>query len=331
MRIICYSHSAKKDKYSGCWWIRLKTPLEQMARKHVIALTDGDTEYPLDAFQIVVLNNVVAEVEAIRGDKVNKKTTVPEMVEDIKRRGIKIIYDLDDLQNIHPLMGAVGKFVDDNLPAYFYLLKEADLITCTTEKLKKSLQEFTDKPIVVLPNCINPLEYPKRKHHNKIKIGYVGSYSHIPDFDITKEAISNLKRKHDIYFEILGFKYHPFKSRNAVPMEEYHKTVAEMGNDIGICPLLDNKFNHNKSPLKALEYAAMGTVFLASNRLPYKGELKREWLCDDNEWEEKLERLIIDEDYREKVRKEQYEWVMLERNIKLNWKWWEDQYRKVLK
>ena len=331
MRIICYSHSTKIDKYSGCWWIRLKTPLEQLARKHAVALTDGETAYPLDAFQIVVLNNVVTAPEVISGGKMVGTTSVPEMVKDIKSRGIKIVYDLDDSQEIHPLHGAVGALVDDNLPNYFYLLKEADLITVTTETLKKHLRQFTKKPIEVLPNCINPLEFPKRKKNNKVKIGYAGSYSHIPDFEIVKDAISSLKEKHDIYFELFGFDYPPFKRRKVVPMERYYAELADMGNDIAIAPLLDNPFNRNKSPLKFLENVAIGSMTLCSNRLPYKGEIPNKWLVDDGDWGKTLERYILDDKLREETLKEQREWVFTERNIKLNWPRWEKCYRSVLK
>ena len=308
----------------------MKTPLEQMMRKHAVALTDGKTEFPLGAFQIVVFNNVVTDAEELKDGKVIRKTTVPAMIKDFKSRGTKIVYDLDDSQEIHPLHGAVGKLVDDNLPNYFYLLKESDLITVTTENLKKHVSQFTDKPIAVLPNCINPLEFPKRNQNDKVKIGYAGSYSHIPDFEIVKDAISSLKGKHDIYFELFGFDYPPFKRRKVVPMKRYYAELADMGNDIAIAPLLDNPFNQNKSPLKFLENVAVGSITLCSNRLPYKGEIPDKWLVDDGDWEKTLEKYILDKDLREQTLKEQREWVFLNRNVKLNWPRWEKAYKTCL-
>jgi len=325
LRILCFSYG-----YNGGWWIRIKTPLEQLKKKHIVALTDGRSQYPLDAFQIVVFNNIIARIEHIKNDIV-EKVSVKTMVKDFKKRGAKIVYDLDDSQEIHPLHGAVGKLVDDNLHSYFYLLKESDLITVTTEQLKKHLRQFTNKPIEVLPNCINPESFPKRKQSDKVKIGYTGSYSHIPDFNIVKDAISSLKRKHDIYFEIFGFEYLPFKSRKAVPMEEYYATLADMGNDIAIAPLLNNPFNRNKSPLKFLENVMVGSMMLCSNRLPYKGEVPDEWLVDDDKWEETLERYILDKDLREKTLKEQQEWVLNNRDIRKEYIRWEQAYRKLLK
>ena len=331
MRILCFSYGYGRDRFSGCWWIRLKTPLEQMRRKHAVAITDGDTEFPLDAYQIIVLNNIVTDVEEMRGRDITGKMTVPEMCQEFRRKGIKIIYDLDDSQEIHPLHGAAGKVVDDNLPNYFYLLKEADLITVTTEQLKKHISHFTDKPIKVLPNCINPVMFPKRKQNDKVKIGYAGSVSHIPDFEIVKDAISSLKIKHNIYFELFGFDYPPFKGRKTVPMDKYYQELADMGNDIAIAPLLDNPFNRNKSPLKFLENVAVGSMTLCSNVLPYKGEIPSKWLVDDDKWEETLEKYILDKDLREQTLIEQREWVFTKRNIKLNWTEWEKAYRSVLK
>jgi glycosyltransferase involved in cell wall biosynthesis len=330
VRILCFSRGYQKEKFSGCWWIRLKVPFEQLGKKHYVCLTDGVTEYPLDAFQIVVLNNVIAGVQKMRGDKVTGDTTVEDMVGHFRRIGLKIVYDLDDSQEIHPLLGAVGKLVDDNLPSYFYLLKEADLITCTTEHLKNHLRQFTDKPIAVLPNCINPLDFPKRKQNDKVKIGYAGSYSHIPDFEIVKDAISSLKRKHDIYFELFGFDYPPFKRRKVVPMERYYEELADMGNDIAIAPLLDNEFNHNKSPLKFLENVAVGSMTLCSNRLPYKGDVPDKWLVNDDKWEETLEKYVLDSKLRERTYREQRKWLLENRDIRKEWVRWEKEYRKLL-
>lgn len=327
MKILCFSYG-----FSGCWWIRLKVPLEELKKKHAVFLTDGNTKYPMNAWDIVVFNNILTGIEKMDGDRSISSSNVQQMVEELKGYGTKIVYDTDDSQDIHLLHGFIGKIVDDNLDSsYFYLLKNADLITTTTQQLKDHLSKFTDKPIKVLPNCINPDLFPKRKQNDKVKIGYAGSFSHIPDFGIVEPAIKNLKRKHDIYFEILGFQYPPYKHKRPVPMEKYYQALADLGADIGICPLLDNPFNRNKSPLKFLEYAMTGTMTLASNRIPYKGELKDEWLVDDDKWEETLEKYILDKDLRERTLKEQQEWVLANRNIKTKVGLWEEAYKSILK
>lgn len=324
MRILSYGHNS-----SGCWWIRIKTPLGELKKKHAIVLTDGMHKIPTDGWQIVVFNNLLGDIEEVT-DGVRKEVTLADVAEDFKKKGAKIIYDIDDAMEVHPHKDDFGGIVDKHLDSYWYLLKNADLVTVTTEKLKQHVRQFTDKPIVVLPNCIDPSLFPQRKQEKKVKIGFAGSTSHIPDIQMVMPAIESLKKKHDLYFETLGFQVGTCKWKKPVPITEYYKAVADLGADIAICPLLKSTFNQNKSPLKFLEYSMVGSMVLASNRYPYKGEMKREWLCDDDEWEEKLEKYILDKDLREKTAQEQKAWVLENRDIRKEYVRWEKAYRKAL-
>lgn len=323
MKILSFGYSS-----SGCWWVRIKTPLQALSKQHVVVLSDGKTPNALNCWDIVIFNNVMGDIfRVVNGQE--EEVHISQMVEEIRSHGTKIVYDTDDAQEIHPLMGATGKLVDDNIDNYYWLLQNADLVTCTTEALKKHLSQYTKQRIEVLPNCIDPSLFPKRKQSEKVKIGYAGSFSHLADIGLAMPAIENLEKKHDIYFETFGFQYKHRKWMKPRKITEYYQGLADLGADIGIAPLQENEFNRNKSPLKFLEYAMVGTVCLASNRLPYKGEMKREWLCNDDEWEGKLEKLIVDKEYREKVKKEQYEWVLKNRDIQKEYKRWEKVYRSL--
>jgi len=85
--------------------------------------------------------------------------------------------------------------------------------------------------------------------------------------------------------------------------------------DIGLAPLEDNEFNRGKSCIKFYEYAAVGTVTLASNVEPYKSEVNYRAKNTVKDWYKKLERLIVDEKFREKIRKQQMEWVKKHRSL----------------
>jgi hypothetical protein len=50
-------------------------------------------------------------------------------------------------------------------------------------------------------------------------------------------------------------------------------TSAQPGWHIGLAPLLDTPFNRSKSPLKAMDYAAMGLAVLASDTPVYRGSI----------------------------------------------------------
>jgi len=86
--------------------------------------------------------------------------------------------------------------------------------------------------------------------------------------------------------------------------------------DIGLCPLKDNAFNQAKSCVKFYEYAAVGTTCLASDVLPYKNEVNYRAKNTFKDWYKKLERLIVNEKFREKIAEKQWAFVEEHRNIR---------------
>lgn len=320
---------------TGCHWIRIRTPFEELKKNHFTAIADGKTPYSLKGWDIVIMSNLMGDVMKVENGK-EKMVEIEEMIESFKKNGARIVYDTDDLQDkIHKGVQKHERY-DEVKGSFNVLLENADLITVTTSKLKKELSKRTDKPILVLPNCINPGEFSKRKGGNdKVKIAYAGSPSHILDAPIAMPALYNLREKGKIQFETFGFEasYKDWKAKQkkSVPIAEYYQGLAEMNADIGICPLRDTLFNSCKSPLKFLEYVSVGTMCLASNRLPYKGEMKPEWLVEDDKWEETLEKFINNPKLRAKTLKEQQEWVKDNRDIRKEYKRWERAYKKLLK
>ena len=97
---------------------------------------------------------------------------------------------------------------------------------------------------------------------------------------------------------------------------ELHPTILGKVNfDIGIAPLEDTPFNNGKSCVKFYEYAAVGTPCLASDVLPYSDEVTYRAKNTKKDWYNKLKKLIVDEEFRNKLAKEQYQWVREHRSI----------------
>ena len=73
---------------------------------------------------------------------------------------------------------------------------------------------------------------------------------------------------------------------------------------IGLAPLLDTPFNRSKSPIKAMDYAAMGLAVLASNTPVYRGSIADgpagQLVANDHRaWHAAVDWLIRDQHHRE--------------------------------
>jgi len=222
-------------------------------------------------------------------------------------------------------------------------------ITPSPVLAKKFKKYFPKKPIFICPNGIDPTRYQERPHQNEdtLKIGYMGAASHWKDLQLIGEVIAELSKYHEFLFTIYGLTGEPLEAamytyqkelqfnfqpeKNAymksaldfytqlqstrfwhVPFmpPELHPTVlAKCDLDIGIAPLEASVFNSGKSNIKFYEYASVGTVTLASDVPPYTEEVNYRAKNTFKDWYNKLERLILDKEFRLKTLAEQQKWV----------------------
>lgn len=203
-------------------------------------------------------------------------------------------------------------------------------------------------------------ERPRQARGDDLFIGYMAASSHFDDMMVAIEAIEKLSEKYNFFFYLYGMTAEPFESaaynvrkilqNNLQPEKtlqlqsmlnvydrlqrtrmihtpfmppEIHPSILSSRDfDIGIAPLEDNEFNRGKSNIKFYEYAATGTVTLASDVLPYSDEVSYRAKNTAKDWYNKLEKLIVDKEFRDKLQKEQSAWVKANRSIEaiaLSW------------
>jgi hypothetical protein len=286
--------------------------------------------------------------------------TLEKYIEFLKSIGKTVIYETDDnyegIDESHALM----KIKDFAILSSRELIKLSDGITVSTPELKAEIHNFyPDKDIYVVPNSLELDKYKKRKGGNKkLRIGFQGSNIHVQDLLMVIDAIAELQKEYGFEFVIFGIDDTPLKDLNkfcinyknkkwkwmedfpklykkleqmeythvkTVPYEDYRDKLSELNLDIGIAPLTDNRFNRSKSCLKFYEYAAVGTVTLASKVIPYTLEMDDEDLVKNryDKWFNKLRRLIVDESYRQARLYAQEAWVNDNRDIDKVVKQWE--------
>lgn len=250
------------------------------------------------------------------------------------------------------------------------LLKEADLVIVSTNYLKKRYSKYNKNVIVCPNAIERERYYFfRKKEHQKLRIGWTGSVTHYDDLLLIINVIKDLQERYDFDFIIQGITSKPFesdlyiyqfyrkfgfnpnlnifydkaiefwkkftqlKNKEHIPFyvpEIYPLILRKMDLDIGLCPLIDTSFNRAKSCIKFYEYASVGTVTLASDVLPYKEEVNYRAKNNYKDWKKKLERLIVDEKFREKILKEQQEFVFKNRDIKVVANQWEKAFKSLI-
>lgn len=213
----------------------------------------------------------------------------------------------------------------------------ADMVTVTTPALAARYGRHGRVrviPNMVPSSYLHVLPDP----HDGIRVGWTGTIdTHPRDLQVTRGAVARTLRRHDLRFHLIGSgRYRPRDPVSGLeyidpatgaplevvddrlvaalgladgqgfahtggwlPLEKYPKAVAEL--DIGVVPLEAGAFNEAKSYLKGLEFAAVGRPFIATPTGPYR-ELAAGGIGllagRPREWEQHLDRLIRDEDYR---------------------------------
>lgn len=226
--------------------------------------------------------------------------------------------------------------------------KKSDLVTCTTDQLREEFIKINPN-VAVLPNLIDPTFYPRSPEFVKreIRIGWQGGYSHYEDLYFIVPVIKKILEKHDnvkfVYFGDYRF-LDMFKTCNQNQLEHqswmshdvYPHMLTLLNLDIGICPIIDNRFNRTKSAIKWMEYSMVGMATVASNIPPYSTVIedgKTALLCSQsqNEWFDAIDKLIMDPKFRLRMSKMAFSNVFLDHNIDTKAHMWIDAYEKVLR
>jgi processive 1,2-diacylglycerol beta-glucosyltransferase len=267
----------------------------------------ADTGRLLDADVVLIQRDFPRFSEAFAG-----------IVDQARRLKKPIIYDLDDmlfdLPDGHPLQ-------ESTVMALFPMLwaaMQADMITTTTVELQAYLRQFNEN-VVVLPNYLNDRLWPLRDvqvskaSEGVVVIGFMGGQTHQADLDEVVPVLRELLDQYQgrVRLRIWGCLPPQQLLERAevewIPMDildygEFVRTFSEQHCDIFIAPLSPVPFNRYKSPIKFLEYSAMGIPGIYSRETPYLSVVDhtRNGCLAGNlgEWKQCLARLIDNPELR---------------------------------
>ena len=209
---------------------------------------------------------------------------VEEMLRAARRRGVSTIFHIDDdLLNVPAEIGlAKQKFhsAPERLAAVTTLLKETDLVYCSTRRLADRFRDLGFDRQYLMGDIQASGPVVKRAELRPTRtIGYMG-FDHANDLEMVLPAIiMTLDRHPTVRFEIMGSIPKPpaldrFGERVSTrpPIRDFalfRAAFAETGWDVGICPLAATEFNQMKANIKWWEYTVIGAAVIASRDTLY--------------------------------------------------------------
>lgn len=291
------------DIFSPCASIRLHAPFEAMRGAGV-----ADVRFLIpDEIEAFAPDVVVWHRVAIRETK-----TIDALAKLARRTGARLVYDLDD-----HLLG-----MEDHPEKTVYMpmvaavrasLAAADRVWCSTGRLASLVEGETAAAIEVMPNVLDPevweLHQPRtaRPDDPSLRVLYMGTRTHNEDFEFLAKVMERLHRRqpgmaqlHMIGVRTDDAQTAPWLRVHAIPgyvgasyPAFVHWLVRQPAFDLGVAPLVETAFNSGKSPIKVLDYAALGIPALASRVPAYAGSLRDGIDCAlaDNQvdaWEQAL-------------------------------------------
>lgn len=220
-----------------------------------------------------------------------------QLVRDLQKQGKKVIYDIDDLlewiSKTHPKRDTLSVL---GIYKFFQTMRASDAVFCSVEKLKKRYR-FLNKNTYVIPNYLDLdfWEKPYKKNiSSKIRIGWAGGMSHADDLEFIAPVIRDICKKYPQvkFVNVFGGgspagsaygQYLYGKDVFLIPAEqreyymgvhyfEYPTFLANLGLDIGLAPVVDNRFSRYKSNIKWLEYGINKIPCIGSSNL-YAGSI----------------------------------------------------------
>lgn len=195
-----------------------------------------------------------------------------ELMHRLKREGRPIVVDYDDDLFAVPKWSTSSQTFDLGGIQEFCrgIMVAPDVVTTTTKAGARIVKDYAPQAETrVIPNAFDPTlklfrPFPAHQKGDVPNVGWSGGGQHTKDLEMLEPVFREcLKRGYGLTFVGDG----PRALRGLSPkhkiqwvngshnVEMYHQSMPIAGIDVGLAPVVDERFNHSKSALKAVEYS----------------------------------------------------------------------------
>jgi len=347
------------SSYEGCFNVRCLFPLQENG-------WDGDrTTLTLQRISPEQKAKALVDADVVVFHRPERAEALAA-ARALKKAGKKIVADNDDTFkdyngfkfNEYMNEEKVKRGLDTLNKSIDTFVKEADLITCSTEFLKKEYLELNPN-VVVLPNCVDPFYYPEplKNETDIVRIGITGSVGVTSDVEVLKPIIEHYQHDprvrlvllslppegdNEIYKKLYVDEYAFWNKVNIewhsfVSSDIYYQYLNELKLDIVIIPRYESYFNRCKSNLKFLENSMLeiptiGQSFSTKDS-PYEvnsKDAKHLLLATNTEsWIFQMEQLITNKESRREMGRKAKEYVVENYSIEKNAPLWREAYESL--
>jgi hypothetical protein len=274
---------------NGCAWYRCKLPADELIKHGWFAALGFPGFNPKRGFGMVIENERAVHGWDIIVFKLLMQRDVLEAMPLAQKMGQKLVVDIDDWFDGLAETNRAYKTTDpknnpdNNREIYAQIIMQADAVITSTPFLFDYYAKKRDN-VFLVRNGIDLPRWKKRipKMNHRLKVGWVGAtHWRSQDLEQLSGFLGDYLADRKLYFHHSGHHEHapranrqlgvPDRISRTMPMTPilgYPRLFDPI--DIGIIPLNNIPFNHAKSFIKGLEYAAAGVPFVSSYSPEYQ-------------------------------------------------------------
>ncbi len=299
---------------NGCAWYRCRLPSEDLNKQGWFTTVGFPGFNENRGFGLVVDGNRAVHGWDIIVLKLLMQQEILDLMPVAQEMGQKLIVDIDDWFDGLSPANMAHKSTDpsvnprSNREIYAQIIMKADAVITSTPFLFDYYGKKRDN-VFLVRNGIDVPRWKKKyqRTNRRPKIGWVGAtHWRSNDLEQLSGFFNDFLETNQLVFhhsghtasapearELLGIDKRRSRMIGMAPILAYPRLFEPI--DVGIIPLNDIPFNHAKSFIKGLEYAAAGIPFVASKSPEY------EYLAEhgigrvagsDEEWVHHLTELI---------------------------------------